>query len=65
MKKAICMIALAAICFGAAAASIPVKPVSDTTKTKTKMTHGNFKQKSKSPHQKIKTKIKKHKEKTS
>jgi hypothetical protein len=57
MKKVICMIALAAICLGTVSASI-VKPVSDTTKTKTKMKHGNTKMKSKSPHSKVKTKIK-------
>ncbi|MDP9046987.1 MAG: hypothetical protein M3N14_02545 [Bacteroidota bacterium] len=57
MKKVICMIALAAICVGAVSAS-SVKPVSDTTKVKTKMKHGNMKMKAKSPHAKIKTKIK-------
>ena len=58
MKKAICVIALAAACLGTAVASVPLKTVSDTTKTKTKMKHGNMKQKSKSPHMKVKTKIK-------
>ena len=37
MKKSICMIALAAICFvGSASAYVPVKAVQDTTKAKTK-----------------------------
>jgi hypothetical protein len=58
MKKALCMIALAAVCFGTVSASVPLKTVSDTTKTKTKMKHRNMKQKSKSPHMKVKTKIK-------
>jgi len=57
MKKALCMIALAAICFGTVSAAT-VKSVTDTTKVKTKMKHGNLKQKSKSPHAKVKTKIK-------
>jgi hypothetical protein len=58
MKKVLCMIALAAICLGTVSASAPMKSVSDTTKMKTKMKHGNLKQKYKSPHKKIKTKIK-------
>jgi len=58
MKKALCMIALAAISFGTVMASTPVKSVTDTTKAKTKMKHGNLKQKTKSPHSKIKTKMK-------
>ena len=37
MKKAIAMIALAAICFGTSAYAVtPVKAKQDTTKTKTK-----------------------------
>jgi len=58
MKKALCMIALAAISFGTFAATTPVKSVTDTTKSKTKMAHGKLKQKTKSPHMKVKTKIK-------
>jgi hypothetical protein len=58
MKKVLCMIALAAICLGTVSAAAPVKSVSDTTKVKTKMKHGNLKQKAKSPHMKVKTKIK-------
>ena len=58
MKKLFCMVALAAICLGTVSAAVPVKSVSDTTKVKTKMKHGNFKQKYKSPTKKIKTKVK-------
>jgi len=58
MKKALCMIALAALCFGTAAASTPVKSVSDTVKTKTKLKHHNMKMKSKSHHSKVKMKVK-------
>ena len=36
MKKALCMIALAAICFGTASASVPVKAAADTGKMKVK-----------------------------
>jgi len=57
MKKALCMIALAAICFGTVSAAT-VKSVTDTTKVKTKIKKGNLKQKVKTPHTKIKTKIK-------
>jgi hypothetical protein len=57
MKKAMFMIALAAICFGTVSAAT-VKSVTDTTKVKTKMKHGNMKMKAKSRHTKIKTKIK-------
>jgi hypothetical protein len=57
MKKALCMIALAAICFGTVSAA-SVKSVTDTTKVKTKIKKGNLKQKVKTPHTKIKTKIK-------
>ena len=58
MKKALCMIALAAISFGAVTAATPTKSVTDTVKAKTKMKHGNMKQKVKTPHSKIKTKVK-------
>lgn len=58
MKKALCMIALAAITFGTVLASTPLKAVPDTAKTKTKMKHGNLKQKIKTPHSKVKTKMK-------
>ena len=58
MKKAFCMIALAAICLGTVSASAPIRQGSDTTKMKTKMKHGNMKQKYKSPHKKVKTKVK-------
>jgi hypothetical protein len=58
MKKALCMIALAAISLGIASASVPTKSVTDTVKAKTKMKHGNLKQKTKTPHSKIKTKMK-------
>jgi len=60
MKKAFCMIALAAICLGTVSASVSLKPVSDTTKVKTKMKHGNLKQKSKSPNKKSKNKNQGH-----
>ena len=58
MKKALCMIALAAISFGAFAATTPTKSLTDTVKAKTKMKHGNMKQKIKTPHSKVKTKMK-------
>ena len=58
MKKAFCMIALAAVCFGTVSASVQTKAVTDTTKVKTKMKHGNLKKKVKSPHSKVKTKVK-------
>jgi len=58
MKKALCMIALAAISLGIASASAPVKILSDTTKIKTKMAHHNYKRKTKGPHTKVKTKMK-------
>lgn len=54
MKKTIWMIALAAIAVGTVSAAT----LQDTVKVKTKMKHGNMKQKAKSPHAKIKTKIK-------
>jgi hypothetical protein len=57
MKKVMCMIALAAICFVTASAAT-VKPVTDTVKVKTKMKHHNMKMKAKSPHAKVKTKVK-------
>jgi hypothetical protein len=44
MKKVMCMIALAAICFVTASAAT-VKPVTDTVKVKTKMNHLNLKMK--------------------
>jgi len=47
MKKALCMIALAAICFGTASASIPVKATTDTVKTKVKKKDGKTKIKKK------------------
>ncbi len=53
MKKALAMIALAAICFGSvASASTPVKAVSDTTKKDT------TKMKVKRKGTKVKTKVK-------
>jgi hypothetical protein len=58
MKKLICAIALAAICFGTVSAATPTKSVTDTVKTKTKMKHGNLKTKTKTPHSKIKEKVK-------
>jgi hypothetical protein len=58
MKKALCMIALAAVCLGTVSASIPVKSVSDTTKIKTKAVRHTYKRKTKGPHTKVKTKIK-------
>ncbi|MDB5130674.1 MAG: hypothetical protein JWR02_423 [Mucilaginibacter sp.] len=54
MKKVICMIALAAIAIGTVSAAT----LQDTAKVKTKMKHGNLKQKAKTPTTKIKTKIK-------
>jgi hypothetical protein len=58
MKKALCMIALAAISFGIASAATPVKLQSDTTKIKTKMAHHTYKRKTKGPNKKVKTKMK-------
>ena len=58
MKKALCMIALAAISLGIVSASVPVKLPSDTTKIKTKMAHHTYKRKTKGHHMKVKTKIK-------
>jgi hypothetical protein len=58
MKKVICMIALAAICVGTVTASTPIKAVSDTGKTKTKIKKGNMKTKIKTPHSKVKIKTK-------
>lgn len=52
MKKAISMIALAAICLGTVSASTPIKASSDTTMHKMKM-------KKKMVHHKMKTKMKK------
>jgi hypothetical protein len=46
MKKAICMIALAAISFGTVYAA-PVKQTTDTTKTKVKEKKGKMKMKKK------------------
>lgn len=57
MKKIISMIALVAICAGTVYAAT-VRSVTDTAKVKTKMKHGNLKQKAKAPGTKIKTKIK-------
>lgn len=47
MKKALCMIALAAICLGTVSAAVPVKASQDTTKTKIKKKHGKMKMKKK------------------
>ena len=48
MKKALAMIALAAICFGStASAYTPVKAASDTTKMKMKKKNGKMKMKKK------------------
>jgi hypothetical protein len=47
MKKAICMIALAAISYGTVYAAIPVKQQTDTTKTKVKSKNGKTKMKKK------------------
>jgi hypothetical protein len=55
MKKVICMIALAAIAYGTVSASALQ---TDTAKVKTKVKHGNLKQKAKTPTTKVKTKIK-------
>jgi hypothetical protein len=57
MKKALCLIALAAISLGIASASIPVNQ-QDTTKVKTKMAHHTYKRKTKGHHLKVKTKMK-------
>jgi hypothetical protein len=57
MKKALCMIALAAICLGTVSAAT-LQTSQDTGKTKTKMKHHNLKQKTKTPYKKVKTKIK-------
>jgi hypothetical protein len=58
MKKIICAIALAAICFGTVSAATPPRSVTDSTKTKTKMKHGNLKTKTKTPTSKYKEKVK-------
>lgn len=58
MKKALCMIALAAVCFSAVSATSSVRAVQDTVKTKVKKTNGHTKIKSKSPTRKIKKKLK-------
>lgn len=58
MKKALCMIALAAISLGIASAAIPMNQQSDTTKVKTKMAHHTYKRKTKAHHYKVKTKMK-------
>lgn len=49
MKKTLCMIALAAICFGSTASAFtPVKAVQDTTKSKMKKKGHKMKMKKKS-----------------
>jgi len=58
MKKAFCMVALAAICLTTVSASPITKSATDTVKVKNKMKHGNMKLKTKTPHSKIKQKIK-------
>jgi hypothetical protein len=48
MKKALCMIALAAISYGTVYAAVPVKQqMTDTTKTKMKSKNGKMKMKKK------------------
>ncbi|HTH82442.1 MAG TPA: hypothetical protein VL490_05885 [Mucilaginibacter sp.] len=48
MKKALCMIALAAISYGTVYAAVPVKQqTTDTTKTKVKSKNGKMKMKKK------------------
>lgn len=47
MKKALCMVALAAVCLGTASAVAPVKAVQDTTTHKMKMKKKTHKMKSK------------------
>jgi hypothetical protein len=54
MKKALAMIALAAICFGStASAFVPAKTASDTTKMKTKKKGDKMKKKMKDTTKKM------------
>jgi hypothetical protein len=54
MKKALAMIALAAICFGSTASAFtPVKAASDTTKMKMKKKMGKMKKKMKDTTKKM------------